>query len=53
MKSLNVEFLKDYVFSIDSVPYDKKKGDSAKICEVTAQLLCKRKVCKIIKAKAK
>ena len=53
MKSVNVEFLKDFVFSDNGVPYDCVSGACVKISEKSAEILCKRKVCKLKKANKK
>ncbi len=50
MKSVDVEFLKDYVFSDDGKPYDCDKGACVRISEQSADILCRRKVCKIKKS---
>ncbi len=53
MKSTEVEFLKDYVFSIDGKPVIAKKGDSQKVDECTAKILVRNKACKYKDTRAK
>ncbi len=49
MKNLDVEFIRDYVFSVDGVPQICTKGDCGSFDEKTANILVRNKACKIKK----
>ena len=50
MKSVDVEFLKDYVFSVCGVPKICTKGSCESLDEKTAKILVRNKACKIKKS---
>lgn len=48
-----VEFLRDYVFSIEGKPCTKKKGETGSYAEKTAKILVRNKACKLKENKVK